>query len=711
MAGFAGALLAPRSVALVGASDDPGKTAARPQRFLRAAGYAGRVFPVARRATVGGAPAFPTLDALPERPDHAFILLPTEGAMAAVADCVRLGIPAVTVLAGGFSESGPEGAAREAALREMLAGSGTRLLGPNSIGLANLHEGLVLTANAAFAEAPLPRGGLFVASQSGSMIGALMSRGKARGLGFSSLVSVGAEVDLDVGAVCLAGLEAGRTEAFILFLETLRGAESLRHFAREAARRGVPVAAYKLGRSAEAAELAQSHTGALAGEDDLASAFLADCGIARVETLEGLLEAPALLRRLPLRALRRAPRVGVVTTTGGGAAMVVDQLGIRGVSTVPPGAATRARLAAAGIEGAGGRILDLTLAGTKPAVMRAALDALLADDGFDLVLAVAGSSARFDPELAVQPVAEAASRPPEGAIHAAAAGHGDRALAAFCVPEAPDALARLAAAGVPAFRTPEAAADAVAAAFRRRPPREATPPAGLPGEGRPLDERAGYALLGLPHPPCAVWGEEAPPPFPVAAKALHAQIAHKTDIGGVVLRLGDDAALAAAAARIRANVARHRPELGEVPILVQSMATGLGEALLGFRRDPQVGPVILLAAGGTLAEVWRDRAVRMAPVTLEDAGGMIAEVRAFRALEGHRGAPRGDMAALAAAVVAMSRLAERPEVLEAEVNPLLVRAEGQGVLALDAVVRVAAMVELRGIEPLASSLRTTRSPN
>lgn len=667
-------LLSPRSVALVGASDDPAKTASRPQRFLRAAGYAGRIFPVARRATVLGEAAFPSLDALPEQPDHAFILLPTEGAMEAVADCVRLGIPAVTVLAGGFSETGPEGAAREEALRAMLRGGGTRLLGPNSIGLANLHEGLVLTANAAFAEAPLPKGGLFVASQSGSMIGALMSRGKARGLGFSSLVSVGAEVDLDVGAACMAGLEDGRSDAFLLFLETLRGADSLRAFAKEAARRGVPVVAYKLGRSAEAAELAQSHTGALAGEDDLASAFLADCGIARVETLEGLLEAPALLKRLPIRALRRAPRVGVVTTTGGGAAMVVDQLGVRGVTTAPPAEAMRARLAEAGIAAGTGRILDLTLAGTRPAVMRAALDALLADPGFDLVVAVAGSSARFDPELAVQPVAEAAA----GAPH----------LAAFCVPEAPDALARLGAAGVPAFRTPEAAADAIAAAFRRQPPRDAAPPAASPGAGRLLDERAGYALLGLPHPPCAVWGEEPPPPFPVVAKALHAEILHKTDIGGVALRLADEAALAEAAARIRASVARHRPELGAVPILVQQMAKGVGEVLLGFRRDPQVGPVILLAAGGTLTEVLRDRAVRIAPVELEEARAMIAEVRSFRALEGHRGAPRGDIEALAAAVVAMSRLALRPEVLEAEVNPLLVREEGAGVLAVDAVVRV-----------------------
>ncbi len=675
MAGDTGALLAPRSVAIIGASDDASKTAGRPLRFLRAAGYAGRVFPIARRETVLGERAFPSLDALPERPDHAFVLLPTEGAMAAVADCARLGIPAVTVLAGGFSESGPEGAAREDALRATLRGGSTRLLGPNSIGWANLHEGLVLTANAAFAEAPLPKGGLFVASQSGSMIGALMSRGKAKGLGFSTLVSVGAEVDLDVGAVCLAGLDDPRTDAFLLFLETLRGAATLRAFAHAAAARGKPVVAYKLGRSAEAAELAQSHTGALAGEDDLADAFLADCGIARVDTLEGLLEAPALLRRVPIRPLRRSPRVGVVTTTGGGAAMVVDQLGIRGVAAEAPSDATRAALAAAGIEPGHGRILDLTLAGTRPEVMRAALDALLAAPEFDMVVAVVGSSARFNPDLAVQPVAEAAATAPH--------------LAAFCVPEAPEALALLAVARVPAFRTPEACGDAIAAAFRRHMPRETAGVPPLPGDGRALDEAEGYALLGLPHAACAVLGEAPPPPFPLAVKALHRDILHKTEIGGVALGIADAAALDEAAARVRADVARHRPELGEVRILLQSMAKGLGEVLLGFRRDAQVGPVVVLAAGGTLTEVLRDRAVRMAPVTREDAEAMIAEVRSLRALEGHRGKARGDVAALAEAVVAMSRLAERAEVLEAEVNPLLVLAEGQGVLALDAVVTLA----------------------
>lgn len=678
------ALLSPRSIAIVGASDDPSKTASRPLRFLRAGGFDGAVYPVARRDTVMGERAHPSLAALPERPDHAFVLLPTEGAMAAVAECAELAIPAVTVLAGGFSETGPAGIEREAALRASLQGSRTRLLGPNSIGLANLNRRMVLTANAAFAEPDLPRGGVFVASQSGSMIGAILSRGRGRGLGFAGLVSVGAETDLDVGSICAATLDDPDVASYLLFLETLRGAGALREFAAGAAARGKPVIAYKLGRSRAAAELAVSHTGALAGEDDVADAFLRDCGIARVDTLEGLLEAPALLRRLPIRPPgARKPVVGIVTTTGGGAAMVVDQLGIRGVSVEAPEEATRRRLEAAGVEPGHGRILDLTLAGTRPEVMGAALDALLGAPEFDLVIAVAGSSARLQPELAVRPVADAAA----GGAH----------LAAFCVPEAPRALAMLAEAGVPAFRTPEACADAIAAAFARRAPRAAGAAPAIGGPERMLDEAEAYGLLaglGVPHAPCVALpaaraGKEGLPfPYPVAVKVLHRDILHKTNLGGVVLGVASDTALEEAAARIVSSVARHRPALGADRVLVQAMAKPLGEVLVGFRRDPQVGPIVLLAAGGVMTEIYRDRSVRLAPVDGDAAREMIAEVRALRALEGYRGKPRGDMEALASAIVALSRLAERGDVAECEVNPLMVLAEGQGVMAVDAVVRL-----------------------
>ena len=682
---LARALLRPDRIALVGVSDDPGKTAGRPLQYLRRAGFAGTLYNVnPGRETVQGEPAYRSLSDLPSVPDHAFILTNTDAAMAAVEECGRLGVPVATILATGFSESGPAGVARERRLGEIARQYGIRILGPSSLGAVSLENGLVLTANAAFAEPDLPRGGIFCASHSGSLIGALTSRGRERGIGFNGLVSVGSEVDLSIGEICEATLDDPAITGYLLFLESTRHAAALRRFAAAAAERGKPVVAYKLGRSAVAAELAVSHTGALAGEDAVADTFLKECGVARTDTFEGLLEALPLLRRLPLARTRRAPAVGVVTTTGGGAAMAVDQLGIRGIEVVPPSEKTLARLADAGVHASGGRIIDLTMAGVNYEVMSAALQVLQTAPEFDLVLTALGSSARSRPELAVQAVIDNAD--------------GGTPLACFVVPEAPEALRRLGAAGVPNFRTPETCGDVIAAAFQRRSPSSQAVPA-LPeqGEDRSLDEAEAYALferVGVPHAPFVVLQPEQPVaalPFdyPVVAKILDRDIGHKSDLGAVMLNLRDERELADAMLTIRDKVRGHRPGAAADRVLVQPMRRGLGEVLVGFRRDPEVGPLVVLAAGGVLTEIYRDRALRLAPVTLETAREMIGEVCGLQVLAGFRGRPRGDLEALAEAVVAVSRLAtlEDAHVLEAEVNPLMVFGEGDGVLAVDALVR------------------------
>ena len=648
-------LLHPRSVAIVGASDDPTKTTGRPIRFLRQAKFAGRVYPVnPNRDTVQGERAWPSIDALPEVPEHAYIVTPTEAALEALAQCGRRGVRVATVLANGFSEAGEAGLEREKRLREIVAQTGIRVIGPSSLGVVNVNEGVLLTANAAFAEPDLPRGSIFVASQSGTMIGSLVSRGKARGIGFAGLVSVGNEVDLGIGEICAATLDDPAVTGYLLFLETLRHADALRRFALDAIGRGKPVVAYKLGRSAAGAELSISHTGALAGEDDVADAFFRESGIARVHTLDGLIESLPLVARIPIRKGER-PNVSVVTTTGGGAAMVVDQLGVRGIPVA--------------------NMQDLTLAGTRYEVMKGALDAQLASPDVDLVIAVPGSSARYEPHLAVKPV-----------IDSAAAG---KPIAAFVVPDAPEALAMLGAAGVPNFRTPEACADAVAAAFSRHP-REVnrSRAASRPREGeKTLDELSSYGLLaraGIRHSPAQAVDAslEHSLLYPVAVKALSAAIAHKSDVGGVVLDVAGTEELRAATQRIRATTNAER-------FLVQQMARGVGEALVGYRVDAQVGPIVMLAAGGLLAEIHRDRSIRLAPVDMETAREMVGEVASFRALRGYRGRAPADLEALAGAVVALSRLADDPAVLEAEVNPLVVMEEGRGVVAVDALARVA----------------------
>ena len=684
MSTLAQCLLAPRAVAIVGQSNDPTKTAGRPLKYLRQAGYAGRVYPInSNRSEVLGERAWPTLAGLPEVPEHVYVVAPTEATIAAIEECARLGVPVVTALANGFSEIGQDGEAREARLRKIAADTGIRIVGPSSLGVVDLRHKTFLTANAAFDEPDLPVGRIFAASHSGGMIGTFLSRGKARGIGFAGLVSVGNEVDLSIGEICEATLDDPGIDGYLLFLEAMRKAKALRRFALAAAERGKPVLAYKLGRSAAARELAVSHTGALAGEDDVAGVFLAECGIARVDTLEGLIEGFPLLARVPAAA-RDAPTVAVVTTTAGGATMVVDPLASRGIAVAQPSPQTLARLkSATGIDIAPARIVDLTLAGARYEVMKGALDVLAAAPEFDLVVVVVGSSARFYPDLAVKPI-----------IDGAGAG---KPIATFLVPEAPDALARLAAAGVPNFHTPEACADAVAAALRRQPPRLfATRPADTargPQTARSLDELEAYGLLGrlgIPHAPSVAVDatvREAPTlpfPYPVAVKALSAEIAHKSDIGGVVLNVPDAAALVAAIGRIRAATGVSR-------VLVQPMTSGLGEVLIGYRVDPDVGPLVMLAAGGVLAEIHRDRSLRLAPVDLAQARAMLDEVASLKALAGYRGRPAGDLDAVAHALVALSGLAvyEGAAVAEAEVNPLIVRRQGEGAIAVDALVRLA----------------------
>jgi acyl-CoA synthetase (NDP forming) len=689
-------LLDPASVALIGVSNDPGKASGRPLAFLRRSEFAGTVYPInPNRPQVQGERAWSAVSALPEVPEHAFVLTPTDFVADVVRECVEAGVGAVTVLADGFTENGPAGAARIRQLRQLMSGSATRLVGPSSLGVVNLRNGMVLTANAVFGEPDPLVGDILVVSQSGSMIGALVSRGKALGIGFASLVSVGSEIDLSVADIAAATLDDPGIRGYALFLESISDAPGLRRFAAAATAAGRPVVAYKLGRSSAGAELARSHTGALAGEEEVSAAFLSDCGIARVHTLDALIEATALAHRVRPTTLGRAPRVGVVTSTGGGAAMVVDQLGVRGIDVVQPTAETFARLTERGAPAHTARIVDLTLNGARYEVMRPALDTLTEAREHDVLVVVLGSSARLEPETAVRPIIEVAGR--------------GLPVAVFLAPHAPEAAALLTAADVPVFRSPESCADAIAAIFSRRlrdltpagPAQHAGPGAAPVGPPAPAatdqagDENTAYQVLdaiGVPRAATVVLDSDEvtglPFDYPVAAKVLSAQIPHKTDVGGVVLDIKDADGLRAAMADIRASVARHRPDLAPPPILVEPMLTGQAEVLVGYRVDPQAGPIVLVAAGGELAEMFADRSLRLAPIDLATARDMISEVRSLRMLKGYRGRPPADSEALAQAMVNLSTLAYDPKVVELEINPLLVRGIGQGVIAVDALVRM-----------------------
>lgn len=649
---LATALFDPRRIALVGASTDPSRLTARAQVYLRRHGFTGSLFPVnPRAATVLGEPAWPSLRDVPADIDLAYILVGTQHVEAAIQDCAARRIPLACVLADGFAETGPEGVALQQRIVETARAGGVRLLGPNSMGVINIPAHTACSVNAVLEAADLLPGRWSLVSHSGSVMGTLVSRAAARGCGFAKIVGTGNEADLSAGEIADLLVDDPDTDAILLFLETIRRPDLFERAARRAHAAGKPIVAYKLGRSEAAAKLATTHTGALAGSDAAADAFFRAIGIARVDQLETLLEIPPLLLAarpppIPKRAVR------IVTTTGGGGAMVVDRLGIAGIGTA--------------------HMLDTTLAGASKAFVSKALnDARDADDA-DLAVAVIGSSAQFRPQEGVAGVIAATGRNP---------------ICAFLVPHAEAALRLLAEAGIAAFRTPEACADAVRAWLDWQPPRP-QPAAGNVAAaaallGQAQDEpgaRAVFAALGLPDGARRVDPDALPAmAYPVALKAVSATIAHKTEAGAVALNLPDEAALKAAAAAMTARLGSRI-----TGFIVQPMARGVGEAILGYRRDPLVGPIVALGAGGVMAEIYRDVVLRLAPVSEAEAMEMIAQVKGLAPARGYRGMPKGDLAALARAVAAFSRLAALEPVSEAEINPLIVLPDGQGVVMADA---------------------------
>ena len=687
MTTLAQALFAPKSVALIGASADPSKNNSRPQRFLRQHGYAGAVYPVnPARAEVAGEKCYPDLAAVPGPVDHAFIMVPAAAVPDAVAQCCERGVPVATIFSAGFAELGEEGLARQRRMVETARAGGLRLLGPNCMGLVNVQGATPLTVNAVFEQEYPAAGPLSIVSQSGSMLGTVISRARPRGLGFAKLVSVGNECDLGVGEIAGMLADDPATGAILLFLETFRDADRLAQAARRAHAAGKPVIAYKLGRSGVGRAVALSHTGALAGPDEVATAFFREHGILRVDLMESLFETPRLVRG---HQPPRGRRVAVVTGTGGAAAMVVDRLGMLGAEVVPPSPEVIARLAAKDIPVAPVPLTDIPMGSSESGRYTAVLSELLASDHCDAVVSVVGSSAR-KPEVIVSRVLDAT-------------GRGAKPLAVFLAPRAGEGLALLEANGVAGFRTPETCADAVNAFLNWRAPAARERPAegelaaaigfAARAKGRrlnELDSHGLFAALGIPvaqgrvlaaAEDCAGMGGR------VAVKILSADIAHKTDAGLVRL----DVAAADAHEEVERILKEVRARFSTARVdgvLVQRMERGLAEAIVGFRRDPEVGPVVMLGAGGIAAELKRSLCVRLAPVSIEEARAMIGEVRELAMLRGYRNLPRGDCEALARAIRALSLLAllEARKVSEAEINPLIVRPQGQGVVAVDGVV-------------------------
>jgi len=686
-------LLAPKSVAIVGCSADATKHTARPLKYLKKHNFSGDIYPVNPNAEeIQGHRCYPSVSAIGKPVDHVLIMVPSALVPGVIDECAAAGIAAATIYTDGFAERGEEGRARQVALTEKARAGGVRLLGPNSMGYINFHAGCMLSPNMILEMDEFEAGDVSLISQSGSMIGALLSRGTSRGVRFSKLISIGNEADLSVGDMVNMLVDDPTTKTILLFVESLRNAADLAKAARRAADAGKPVIAFKLGRSELGREIAASHSGAMTGPAAASEAFFKSCGILEVSLFESLFETiPLVANRRPPNLDRQA-RVAIVSTTGAAAALVGDRLAMQGVDLVRPNEAVLARMAGHGIELADAPIMDLTMAGSRGTVYGDALDALINSTDADAVVAVVGSSGQFVPEIAVKPIANAAQ------------SGTDVPVVSFIGPHATRSLELLQESGVPGFRTPESCAEALTAFLNWRSPRAMTdqpltdPIAcrdALTHSGKTqlseVDAAVVFQSMGVTQPDTRVVTGLAAPDnvtYPVVAKVLSSDVLHKTEAGGVMLNISGDDELTAAIESIRSSVAAHHPEAKIDGVVVQTMETGLGEAIVGFVRDPEIGPMVMVGAGGVLAEVYRDTAYRSAPVDLATAKEMIEEVKGFAPLRGYRGMPTGDLGALAEVVARVSELAlvTDVDVHEAEINPVLVKSIG--VVALDGLINL-----------------------
>jgi acyl-CoA synthetase (NDP forming) len=686
-------LVRPRSVAIVGASADARKTAGKPAAYLKKHGFSGRLYLVNPRYTaIDGIACLPSVAELPEPPDVALVLLGTEAAAAIVQQLATRGARSAIVLAGGFAEidaagaQGPGlGAQRQAALVE-AAGGKLRLLGPNTIGMVNVVDRTALSASGALELDALQPGAVAIVSQSGGMLGALLSRGTAHGLGFSRLISTGNEADLDVCDALDYLLQDDATRVIALYLESVRRPRLFRELAAGAAACSKRLVVYKVGRSEAGAQSATSHTGALAGTDRVYEALFRQTGAVRVLSLDELIDVSA---GLVSGKVLRGSRLGILTSTGGGGSLVADASGVRGFQAPPPDPHTADRLRTA-LFGeatmADRNPIDLTLANLRGETYRQTIAALVDSPSYDGVVVVVGSSGLEDPSLAAAPVREAAAV-------------AEKPVVVYVNPHALNIVKYLNSVGVPAFSTAEGCAAALASmrVGQAASVEAATGVIPYRPASRRLNEAEALALFAqhgirVARHAVARSAEDAARLAPtlgsecVVVKILSRGVAHKSDMGGV--RVGVAPTDVAGVCR---ELATRVGDAGLDGWLVQEQVSGGTELLLGSIRDAQLGPTLVLGAGGVATEVFGDSTLRLLPLSVDDPGEMLEELRCRVLLQGFRGQPRGDMAELFEAMRRFGDMVESlgEQLLEAEINPLFVLPHGQGVVAADGLVVLA----------------------
>jgi acyl-CoA synthetase (NDP forming) len=685
-------LLAPNSVAIFGASNDPTRISGRSLRFYREAGFKGALYPInPNRETVQGLPAYPDIAQTPGPVEFALIALPAAQVEAALEAAIAKGVRGAVIFSSGFAEIGGEGEALQQRLVARARRAGLRFCGPNCLGLFNARTGHTPTFCSFLEEGPAKPGPLGLVTQSGAFGTHLLALLQRRGLAAGLWISTGNEADFEVADGIAYLADDPETLAIACYLEGIKDSAQFTAAVADARARGKPVIAMKVGASAVGTAAAASHTAALAGADAVNDAAFRQFGVERARTPEDLVEiAYACTRgRLP-----RSRRLAVMTVSGGAGVLMADAAEKAGVDLAPLSAAAQAEVRGWVPFAATRNPVDLTAQPlNEPQLLDRGFDLLLGRENFP---AVAGFFTTW------------AQSPQMGetlfqAVRGAAQRYPDRFLAISVI--APDAVRRrYEAEGVAVFEDPWRAVEAVAAAMRcaerLAAPQAAAPapvsglpelPAGRIGELaakrilaaagiRAIEERSATNADEAAFAAASFGGR-------VALKILSPDILHKTEAGGVLLDV-PAADAAAAYDRLVATVKARRPEAAIEGVSVAPMLTDGVETIIGVENDAVWGPVVMFGLGGVFVEVLRDVTFRVAPFDVAEARRMIQEIRGAPILAGARGRPEADIDALAEALSRLSvfAAARRGRFRSIEINPLLVRPRGLGAVALDALI-------------------------
>jgi acyl-CoA synthetase (NDP forming) len=687
-------LMRPRSIAIVGASAEPESIGGLVLENLERLGFGGDIYLVSRRTKeINGRACVAAIDDLPDGIDAAVLVVPQQGVVEAVAACGRRHIGGAIVFASGFAEIGDEGRAEQERLREIARGGGVRVLGPNCMGFTNFVDATPLTFEHIRPEPIAGRPAVGVVAQSGALSGVLRIALSAKGLGVSHAVSTGNEADLTSEDFVAFLLDDPQTRAIVLFVEQIRHPSLFLSLAERARTLAKPIVLLHPGESSRARSSASSHTGALAPDHAVMSALLRHKAVVLVDTIDELIDAADLLARA------RPPTggAGIITNSGAIKGFALDFAETIDLDVPAPQPATLAALKEALPPFASlDNPVDVTAQVVKDiGIWTRAATALLADPAIGSLAMLAmpgGPKQAMDKVHALLPAIVASGKP------AVVAALGDES------PLPAEFATTFRDRGIPVFRSAERAMRALALATAYGRALQATSEAApvvsaaippLPARGGVLPEYVGKTFLkalGIAVPAGALATDLTAAKaiatnigYPVAVKAQASALTHKSDAGGVILGVDGESALPDAWQRMQDNMARAGVTLDG--ILVEAMATGGLEMIVGARRDPDWGPVLMVGLGGIFVETLGD--VRLMPADLPKAG-VLAEIERLRwapLMHGARGKPAVDIDALADAVVRVgAAMLAHPQIIEIDVNPLRVLETGRGVVALDALI-------------------------